>query len=218
MRQEIASPPVVKQEDFSKFAAKVKKIVLEPWDLAACNDTEIRIELRDTDYSIPKYVMHVDSTLHFSLHVFNWLLPNQHTIYTTCGQRINSAELSELLLSLSSGEFKICEGLSQDEYVSSIAKDPVDETFSNTDVYRHTIPKHINKEKNYINVLVVLRSAQCMILFIKDTVDDQVICETCHKLQRKITKQQGRKSVRIKPLQKIKLHWQLVVLRSFARL
>ena len=192
MRQERASPPVVKQEDFSKFAAKVKKIVLEPWDLAACNDIEIRIELRDTDYSIPKYVIHVDSTLHFSVHVFNWLLPIQHTIYTTCGQRINSAELSELLLSLSSGEFKICEGLRQDEYVSSIAKDPVDETFSNTDVYRHTIPKHINKEKNY-NVLVVLRSAQCMILFIKDTVDDQVICEMCHKLQKKIAKQQGRK-------------------------
>ena len=149
MRQERASPPVVKPEDFSKFAAKVKKIVLELWDLAVCNDIEIRIELRDTDYSIPKYVIHVDSTLHFSLHVFNWLLPIQHTIYTTCGQRINSAEISELLLSLSSREFKICEGLRQDEYLSSIAKDTVDETFSNTDVYRHTIPKHINKEKNY---------------------------------------------------------------------
>ena len=32
-----------------------------------------------------------------------------------------------------------------------------------------------------------------MILFIKDAVDDQVICETCHKLQKKIAKQQGRK-------------------------
>ena len=32
-----------------------------------------------------------------------------------------------------------------------------------------------------------------MILFIEDTVDDQVICETCHKLQKKIAKQQGRK-------------------------
>ena len=65
---------MVKQDDFSKFAAKVKKIVLELWDLAACNDIEIRIELRDTDDSIPNYVIHVDSTLHFSLHVFNWLL------------------------------------------------------------------------------------------------------------------------------------------------
>ena len=39
---------------------------------------------------------------------------------------------------------------------------------------------------------MVLCSAQCMILFIKDTVDDQVICETCHKLQKKIAKEQGR--------------------------
>ena len=178
-----------KQED---FAAKVKKIVVEPWDVTACSKTEIRIELRDTDYSIPKYVIHVDSSLHFSLHVFNWLLPEQHTIYTTCGQRINSAELSELLLSISGEEFKICEGLRQDEYISSIAKDPVDETLSNSDVYRHVIPTCISKERNY-GVLVVLRSAQCMILFIKDTVDDQVICETCHKLQKRIVKQRGRK-------------------------
>ena len=184
-----------KHEDFDHFAAKVKKIVVEPWDLTACNNTEIRIELRDTDYSIPKYVIHVDSSLVFSLHVFNWLLPKEHTIYTTCGQRINSAELRELLESISSGEFKICEGLRQDEYVSSIAKDPVDESLSDSgdaDVYRHTIPKCINKERNY-SVLVVLRSAQCMVLFVKDTVDDQVICETCHKLQKRIVKQQNRK-------------------------
>ena len=193
MRRELtASPPVEKLEDFDHFAAKVKRVVLEPWNLTACNNTEIRIELRDTDYSIPKYVIHVDSSLHFSLHVFNWLLPEQHTIYTTCGQRINSAELSELLLSISNGEFKICEGLLQDEYISSIAKDAVDETRSSSDVYRHSIPKCINKERSY-GVLVVLRSAQCMILFNKDIVDDRVICEMCHKLQKRIFKQQSRK-------------------------
>jgi hypothetical protein len=116
--------------------------------LTACSKTEIRIELRVTDYSIPKYVIHVDLSLQFSQHVFNWLLPEQHTIYPTCGQHINSAELSELLLSISSREFKICEGLRQDEYISSIVKDPVDETLlSNSDVYRHTIPKCISKEK-----------------------------------------------------------------------
>jgi hypothetical protein len=30
-----------------------------------------------------------------------------------------------------------------------------------------------------------------MILFIKDTVDDQVICETCRMLQKRIVKQRG---------------------------
>ena len=193
IRQEIAaSPPVEKPEDFDHFAARVKKIVVEPWGLASLSNTEIRIELRDTDYSIPKYVIHVDSSLHFSLHVFNWLLPEQHTIYTTCGQRITSAELSQLLRSISGGEFKICEGLCQDEYIRSIAKDPVDEMIDNSDVYRHTIPKSINKESNY-GVLVVLRSAQCMVLYTKDTVDDQIICEMCHKLQKKMLKQHGRK-------------------------
>ena len=135
IRQEIAaSPPVEKPEDFDHFAVRVKKIVVEPCALASLNNTEIRIELCDTDYSIPKYVIHVDSSLHFSLHVFNWLLPEQHTIYMTCGQRITSAKLSQLLRSIYVGEFKICEGLCQDEYIRSIAKDPVDEMIDNSNV------------------------------------------------------------------------------------
>ena len=32
-----------------------------------------------------------------------------------------------------------------------------------------------------------------MMLFNKDTVDDQVICEMCHKLQKRIFKQRSRK-------------------------
>ena len=47
IRQEIAaSPPVEKPEDFDHFAARVKKIVVEPWGLASLSNTEIRIELR----------------------------------------------------------------------------------------------------------------------------------------------------------------------------
>ena len=55
-----------------------------------------------------------------------------------------------------------------------------------------------------IGVLVALRSAQCMILFNKDTVDDQVICEMCHKLQKRIFKQQNRKERQDKALAKDK--------------
>lgn len=205
MGQELkASPPAEKQEDFDHFAAKLKKIVLEPWDLT-CNNTEIRIELRDTDYSIPKYVIHVDSSLHFSLHFFNWLLPEQHSIYTTCWKRINSAEVSELLANISS--LKYAKVYAKMSILAPLrTKDPVDETLSNSDVYRDTIPKCINKERNY-RVLVVLRSAQCMILFTKDTIDDQVICETCHKWQKRIVKQRDKKERQDKkPLRKKKLH------------
>ena len=60
-----------KHEDFDQFLAKVRKIVLDPWDLTACDDSKIRIELRDTDDSIFKNVNNVDSSLHFSMHFFN---------------------------------------------------------------------------------------------------------------------------------------------------
>ena len=188
-----ASPHVEKTEDFDDFVRKVKGLVLEPWELIACNTTEIRIELRDTDYSIPKYVLHVDSCLQFSLHVFNWLLPDEHNIYMTHRCHINSHGVSELLFSIFT-DFKICEGLRQDEYFNSIAKDPVDAThksLSDSDVYRHTVLKSINMETSY-GVVVVLRSAKCMLL-VKVVSDDQEICEMCNKLQKKMNRQQSRK-------------------------
>ena len=64
-RELTASPPVERLEDFDHFVAKVKRVILEPWNLTACNNTKIRIERRDMDYSITKYVIHVDSSQHF---------------------------------------------------------------------------------------------------------------------------------------------------------
>ena len=70
MRRELtASSPVAKLEDFDHFAAKIKRVVLEPWNLTACNNTEIRIELRDTDYSIRDF--NLKSTC--SYHVKNFV-------------------------------------------------------------------------------------------------------------------------------------------------
>lgn len=42
-------------------------------------------------------------------------------------------------------------------------------------------------------VLVVLRSAGCMLSFVDDASEDQVICESCFKLQKKMDTLHGRK-------------------------
>ncbi|CAB3994687.1 Transposable element P transposase [Paramuricea clavata] len=120
-----ASPPVAveKKETFEEFCSNVKGVTLDPWSITACTNDEMRIELQDSKYSISKFVLIIDSCLHFSLHVYNWLLPDDHKMYSSRRRRMNSAEIAELLLSLHNGEFKICKGLRQNEYLNSIAKD-----------------------------------------------------------------------------------------------
>ena len=195
--ESLASPsfPVAKTETLDEFARHLKEISLDPWTLAVFNDTEIRIVLRDSEHSIPKYVLIIDSCLHFSLHVFNWLLPDQHKIYSSYRRRINSGEILELLQCISNSEYKICEGLRENDYLNSIAKDPVapnHSAYSVSDVVRYIVPKNIGMETNY-RVMVILRSVDCMVLFDKDVSKEQVICETCLKLQKRINQQQARK-------------------------
>ena len=105
------SPPVEKKETFDEFARHLREISINPWTIAAFNQTEIRIVLHDSEHSIAKYVLIRDSCLHFSLHVFNWLLPDQHKIYSSYRRRINSGGILELLQCLSNNKYKICEGL-----------------------------------------------------------------------------------------------------------
>ena len=118
-----------KKKTFEEFCLKIKGVLLDPWCITACTDDEMRIELHDSEYSIPKFVLIIDSCLHFSLLVYNWLLPDHHKIYSSRRRRINSAEVTELLLAIHNGEFKICEGLRQNEYLTSIAKDPIDTSY-----------------------------------------------------------------------------------------
>ena len=189
------SPPVEKKETFDEFARHLREMSLDPWTIAAFNETEIRIVLHDSEHSIAKYVLIIDSCLHFSLHVFNWLLPDQHKIYSSCRRRINSGGILELLQCLSNNKYKICEGLRENDYLNSIAKDPVAPShspYSVTDVIRHIVPKNIGMETNY-RVMVILRSVDCVVLFDKDVSKEQVICETCLKLQKKLNQQQTRK-------------------------
>jgi hypothetical protein len=50
---------------------------------------------------------------------------DDHKIYSSHRRRMNPAEIAELLLSLQRGEFKICKGIRQNEYLNSIAKDVI---------------------------------------------------------------------------------------------
>ena len=130
-------------ESFDELVSRVKETLSLPWIIKEGSDLGIRMEHWDNDYSIPKFVLHVDQCLQFSLHIFNWLLAEDHSIYTAHRRRITSAGVDERLQSLENDDFLICEGLQQHtEYLTTIAKDPDDQThqLQTSDVVRHSIP------------------------------------------------------------------------------
>ena len=67
----------------------------------------------------------IDSCLHFCYMFTIGFSLDDHKIYSSHRRRMNPAEIAELLLSLQRGEFKICKGLRQKEYLNSIAKDVI---------------------------------------------------------------------------------------------
>ena len=193
---EMTSADLISDESLEEFASKIKEKIPHPWIITTCNNTEIRMELWDSNYSIPRYILHVDSGLQFSLHVYNWLLPDIHPLYTTHRRRMDSARVVDFLEAIRDEKYVICEGLRQDEHVQSIAKDPGDAShtsFSNSDVIRHSIPNRIDMDSNF-GVLVTFRCVDCQLLLGREIDEEQVICDPCKKLQKNILVQQNRKS------------------------
>ena len=192
---EMTSADLISDESLEEFASKLKEKIPDSWINTTCNNTEIRMELWDSNYSIPKYILHVDSGLQFSLHVYNWLLPDIHPLYTTHRRQMDSARVVDFLEAIRDGKYVICEGLRQDEHVQSIAKDPDDAShtsFSNSDVIRHSIPNKVEMDSNF-GVLVVFRCVDCELLLGRNVDEEQVICDPCKKLQKNILVQQNRK-------------------------
>ena len=195
-----ASPPVaissIADESLEVFASKVRGIIPEPWIITTCTNTEVRIELWDSSYSIPRFIIHFDTGLRFSLHIYNWLLPDTHHLYITRRRRMDSGTVAEFLEDIIDGNYVICEGLRQDEYVQSVAKDPGDSghgwSFSDSDVIRHSIPNRIDMDSNF-RALVAFRCVDCQLLIATADDEEQVICDPCKKLQRNIVVQQNRK-------------------------
>ena len=67
------------------------------------------MELWDSNYSIPKYILHVDSGLQFTLHIYNWLLPDIHPLYTTHRRRMDSARVVDFLEAIRDEKYAVCE-------------------------------------------------------------------------------------------------------------
>ena len=67
------------------------------------------VELHDDCYALPKYILIVDSGLTFTLFVYCWPIPEDHTLYRAESRSVRPGNVGELLRSIESSQ--LCEGL-----------------------------------------------------------------------------------------------------------
>ena len=77
-------------------------------------------------HSLAKYTVIVNSTMEFSVFVFHWPLPEDHSIYTDRKRSIRGEGVKELLSFMEN--FLSCNGLPEDDLTKSVAVAPTSYT------------------------------------------------------------------------------------------
>ena len=78
VRQELAPKP--QYSNFEDFKKKVNKLKLHGWTKNV-KENNANFVLCDEEFTLQKFSVTVLDSLNFSISVYNWLLPEEHTIY-----------------------------------------------------------------------------------------------------------------------------------------
>ena len=134
-----SEPRFLNMEDFTM---QLEQETIHPWKINKSYEGELRIELDDKIHSIPKYSVVVSLSMEFTVFIFNWPVPDHHPIYKERKCSVQNSDIAELLQTLCNS--RLCEGLTEDEDILSIACDPTGNPDSNPNtIVRHSVPKTI---------------------------------------------------------------------------
>ena len=122
---------VLEQLDEESFA---------PWESEKMENGDMEFKLCDAVHSISKYIVSVNSALEFTVMVFHWPLPEDHTIYTERKRSIRGEGVKELVLLVENSS--LCDGLPEDHLTKSVVLDPTTDITHQIPgtVIRHSIP------------------------------------------------------------------------------
>ena len=168
-----------------------KDEVLGGWKLDDEKTDELRLELHDGCHVIPKYTMIIDSGFTFTIFVYNWPIPDEHSIYKERARSVRNENIGEILRSIESAQ--ICKGLPDITEVKDVAVDPVDDARIQGTILRHSIPKLIPNNEAVFEVSVSFRSVDCSILEHNSKSSDK-LCKLCSSALTAINKSSRKKS------------------------
>ena len=90
------NPAKVYHSDFDVVKKKAAMIKATDWNIHS-NAEWLRITRDDPVHIVPKFEIHIDSSLGFSVRVFGWLVPDNHQIYIECRRSVRTPTLTNLM-------------------------------------------------------------------------------------------------------------------------
>ena len=123
---------------FEDFVKQINEENLDPWRIDVSEDN-VKFQLCDNVHCLPKYTMMVNSSLEFTVYVYNWPLPETHLVYKERKRCIKYSMVKELLETVK--DSAVCDGLPDDDDVKSVAVDPTSQSVPSGTVVRHSLPK-----------------------------------------------------------------------------
>ena len=129
VRISIDDKPSVSTSDVPTLTLKdLEKYVIEnnmlPWTVKLNNEESTKFEYGDESHSIPKFTVDVNANLEFTVYVYNWPIPDDHSIYQERKRSLKTLDVAiEMLRSVTNSN--LCPGLPQDiDAIQTVAVDP----------------------------------------------------------------------------------------------
>ena len=159
------------------------------WKVSRSSGNGVKVELYDNVHSLPKYTVLIDSSLEFTVAVYNWPVKENHPMYKELKRSVMYHSISELLSSIEKSS--LCQGLPADFDVMSVVVDPTSKVTTPATILRHSLPKIITSEQTHIETSIVLQSVDCEV--IDNNLEEQQ-CKPCRSANTAIKKASRRKS------------------------
>ena len=206
VRVSIDDKPSVSTSDVPTLTLKdLEKYVIEnnmlPWTVKLNNEESTKFEYGDESQSIPKFTADVNANLEFTVYVYNWPIPDDHSIHQErkrCHKTLDVA--IETLRSVTNSN--LCPGLPQDiDAIQTVAVDPTwNEQLSHytqSTVIRHSVPKSICN--THFQSDVSFRSPNCEVI-LENISKDQ--CKPCSMTTSTLRKAETKKIGFLSPSKK----------------
>ena len=123
-------------KNLSELTARVQKLVLNDWNITL-SESRVRLCKFKVPFIIPRLDIQIDDSLGFTLIVFGWFLPEDHSIYMNTRRSIRNITVSNLIKEIE--KLSICTGHPENAFsgnslrhVLPVEIDPFDQTESSS--------------------------------------------------------------------------------------
>jgi hypothetical protein len=164
------------------------------WAVKAYNKESTKFEYHDESHSIPKFTIDVNRRLEFTVYVYNWPIPDNHSVYQLEGKRwLKTLDDAIEMLRLVTNS-NLCAGLPQDlDVIRTVSVDPTWNEklshFTQSTVIRHSVPKSICD--THFQSDVTFRSPNCKVIL--DNIISKEQCKPCSTTTSTLKKSEARK-------------------------